>query len=385
MRIIVLGYIVRGPLGGLAWHHFQYVLGLRLMGHDVYFVEDSDDYPACYNPELGVTSEDPSYGLNFISTLFSKFGINDRWVYYDAHLSSWLGPCREKISEICKTADIIFNISGVNPLREWFQNIPYRVLIDTDPVFTQIRHLTDKKAMELARQHNSFFTFAEKINDADCLIPKDGFNWKPTRQPIVLDVWQKTPGNKFASYTTVMQWDSYKEQTYNGFVYGMKSLSFKEFMYLPQKTTETLELALGSVTAPNKLLKSLGWHIINPLEVTKTPWRYQQYISESKAEFSIAKHGYVAAKTGWFSERSACYMAAGRPVVTQDTGFSELFEANKGLFVFSSPDEVTEIFEEINLDYSGHCNAARELVGIYFNSYSVLENLIGNIKDSNFK
>ena len=379
MRIIVLGYIVRGPLGGLAWHHFQYVLGLERMGHDVYFVEDSDDYPCCYNPEQGTTNEDPSYGLSFISSLFTRYGLNDRWAYYDAHSNRWRGPNHTKISEICKTADIIFNISGVNPLRSWFQKIPYRVFIDTDPVFTQIRHLKDKKSMDLAQQHNSFFTFAEKINDIDCMVPKDGLNWKPTRQPVVLDLWEKTTGNKSAPYTTVMQWDSYKEQSYKEKVYGMKSLSFKEYMHLPQKTGESLEIALGSSTAPRKNLTSLGWHIINPLEVTKTPWRYQQYISESKGELSIAKHGYVTAKTGWFSERSACYMASGRPVITQDTGFSDLFNTGHGLFAFSSPEEVPEILEIIDLDYISHCDAAHELVEVHFNSSSVLEGLFEKI------
>ena len=142
MRIIVLGYIVRGPIGGMAWHHLQYVLGLTRLGHDVYFFEDSDDYPSCYDPTTNCMQVDASYGLTFTSRTFNAIGLSEKWAYYDAHTQTWSGPAGSKALEICASADLFLNISGVNPLRDWFEHVPVRVLIDTDPVFLQIAHLT---------------------------------------------------------------------------------------------------------------------------------------------------------------------------------------------------------------------------------------------------
>ena len=136
LRIIVLGYIVRGPLGGLAWHHLQYVLGLVELGHDVIFVEDSDDYPACYDPARNVVDTDPSYGLDFTARTFERVGLGQRWAYYDAHTTRWLGPCAGQVLSLCASADLLLNLSGVNPLRPWLLQIPARALVDTDPVFT---------------------------------------------------------------------------------------------------------------------------------------------------------------------------------------------------------------------------------------------------------
>ena len=149
LRIVVLGYIVRGPLGGLAWHHLQYVLGLAQLGHDVYFLEDSDDYPSCYDPSRHVFDTDPTYGLRFASSTFERLGLTERWAYHDAHTSQWFGPCGERITDVCRDAVLALNVSGLNPLRPWLLQVPKRIFIDTDPVFTQIRHLQDPGARSL--------------------------------------------------------------------------------------------------------------------------------------------------------------------------------------------------------------------------------------------
>src|SRR3990172_10667736 len=154
LRVIVLGYIVRCPLGGLAWHHLQYFLGLARLQHDVYFVEDSDDVPwSCYDPMRNVTDTDPTYGLAFAKNTFERVGLGDRWAYYDAHRGQWLGPCANRIIDICNSADLVLNLSGANPLRPWLLGIPVRAYIDTDPVFTQIRNITDPSRRFRALQH----------------------------------------------------------------------------------------------------------------------------------------------------------------------------------------------------------------------------------------
>jgi hypothetical protein len=375
-RILVLGYLVRGPIGGLAWHHLQYVMGLRALGHDVCFVEDSDDYAGCYNPKDNAMGKDPSYGLEFAAQAFGRVGLADRWAYYDAHTGRWLGPCRGTVLSFARRADVLLNVSGVNPLRPWFAGIPVRVFIDTDPVFTQIRNLTSAPARALASSHNRFFSFAENIGRAVSSVPQDGFAWQPTRQPIVLDAWKVVPGPREGKFTTVMQWESYDKQEYNGQQYGMKSDSFTPYLDLPLHAGSIFELAVGSPTTPRDLLRSKGWVLVNPLEPTRDPWTYQAYIRQSKGEFAVAKQGYVVSRSGWFSERSAAYLASGRPVVVQDTAFSEWLPTGLGVLAFNTPEEAVASTTEVDRRYEMHCRTARHIAEEYFDARKVLSSLL---------
>lgn len=376
LRIIVLGYIVRGPLGGLAWHHLQYPMGLASLGHDVYFLEDSDNYPSCYDPVRDVTDTDPTYGLRFTTRAFEKVGLGSRWAYHDAHTSSWHGPCADKIHEMCLTADLVLNISGVNPLRPWLEEIPARALIDTDPAFTQIRHLTDPVARNFALQHTVFFSFGENVGRSKNAVPDDGLRWEPTRQPVILDAWPVTAGPVNGMFTTVMQWGSYQSREYKGIYYGMKSDSFGPYLDLPEKAGRLLELAIGSPSAPRALLNKKGWSVRNPLDPTRNPWTYQRYLQHSKAEFTVAKHGYVISRCGWFSERSAAYLASGRPIVVQDTAFSNYLPTGTGVMAFNTPEEALAGIEQVGSRYEFHCKAAREIAEEYFDARKVLSHLI---------
>ena len=380
LRVLVLGYLVRGPLGGLAWHHLQYVLGLHRLGHDVYFIEDSSDLPACYNPDKYITDEDPGYGIAFSSAAFERLGLQERWAYYDAHTGQWLGPCADRAVSPCQSADILLNVSGVNPLRPWTREVPVRALVDTDPVFTQVRHLTDPSARELAEQHTHFLTFGENFGQPDCGIPDDGFPWQPTRQPVVLDAWQVTPGIPGGRFTTVMQWDSYERREYRGKRYGMKAESFAPVMELPGRVEAVFELAIGSANAPRDTLREHGWQLRDPLEVTRDPWTYQRYIQESSAEFSVSKQGYVISNSGWFSERSACYLASGRPVVVEDTGFGNAIEVGRGILSFRDAKDAVDAVESVVADYDVHCKQARGLVQEYFDSARVLGRLLDRLQ-----
>lgn len=375
----MLGYIVRGPLGGLVWHHFQYAYGLHLMGHDVLFVEDSEEYAACYNPATFQMTADPTYGLTFIRSVFSRYHLDNNWAYFDFHSNQWYGRSLKDVLAFLTTADVLLNISGINPLREWVKNIPKKVFIDTDPVFTQIRHLKDKNAWHLAAEHDVFLTYGENYGKPGCSIPNDGFLWKPTRQPVVMDLWKA--GNRLSNsrWTTVIQWDSYKTAEWEGRSFGMKSQSFAPYIDLPKRLDEVFELALGSDSAPKDELKKSGWLIVDPLFITRTPESYQQYIMQSKGEWSVAKHAYVMTKSGWFSERSAVYLASGKPVVVQDTGFSRNMNTGEGLLKFDSPEDLTEIFENINENYDFHCKRAAEVCKDYFDHYSVLSGLIQDL------
>ena len=379
LRIVLLGYIVRCPLGGMAWHHLQYAMGLAELGHDVLFVEDSDDYPSCYDPTTDSTGVDPTYGLRFADDAFQRVGLSGNWAYYDAHTSSWHGPRADDAPRSVRAADVLLNLGGVNPLRSWSLDVPVRVFIDHEPALTQVRHLSDPRAMKLARQHNRFLSFGEKIGDPDCTVPDDGIQWWPTRQPIVLNAWPVTAGPRHGKFTTVMQWDSHPPGVLGDLRYGMKSDSFMPYLELPQRAGRIFELAVGSASAPRELLQSRGWHLRNPLEPTRDPWAYRDYIRESKAEFSVAKHGYVVTRGGWFSERSAAYMASGRPVLTQETGFSDRLPSGEGVVAFSTPDEAAAGAEDINARYESHCRSARDVIEEFFDSRKVLGALVESL------
>jgi hypothetical protein len=372
LRIVVLGYIVRCPVGGLAWHHLQYVSGLAQLGHDVYFVEDSDDYPSCYDPSRNVFDTDPSYGLQFISVAFERLGIGPRWAYYDGHRRTWFGPASRKLSELFREADLLLNVSGVNPIRPWLQSIPVRAFVDTDPVFVQVRHMQNQDSRTLAQQHNAFFTFGENVSKLR-RVADDGFPWHPTRQPIVLDAWPVMPPRPDGFFTTVMNWDSYPPVVLGGECYGMKSASFDPYYNLPELVRETFEIAM--VHCPPKLQEA-GWKIAHSLTVTRDPWTYQDYLQHSKAEFTVAKHGYVKAGSGWFSERTACYLASGRPAVVQDTGFTDWLQTDCGVIAFKDLEGAISGVEEIARNLKRHCDYARQIADEYFDARKVLTELV---------
>ena len=382
LRIVVLGYIIRGPLGGLTWHHLQYAVGLLQQGHDVWFMEDSDDYPACYNPDTGCVDEDPTYGLGYASRVFERVGLGHRWAYFDAHTDQWHGPAAPEAPALAATADVVLNVSGVNPLRSWWERADARVLIDTDPVFTQVRHLTDQRAKDAAAGHTDFFSFGENFGRAGCTIPDDGLPWQATRQPVVPQLWPQVPPNPLGRYTTVMQWESYKHVTWGGQRFGMKADSFDPFADLPSKVPVgvELELALGSEQAPRAELGERGWHVSDPIAATRDPWIFQRYIESSRAEFSVAKHGYVASKSGWFSERTTSYLVSGRPALTHDTGFSAFLPDGEGLVVFSDLDDALSGIEEIEANYAFHCRGARRFVEEHFSAHLVLDSLLQRLR-----
>lgn len=378
LRIVVLGYVVRFPLGGMAWHHLNYVLGLRALGHDVLFLEDSDDYPACYDPSRHVVDDDPTFGLAFAQRVFNRVGLGDCWAYHDAHRAQWHGPMARDAAAFCRSADVVLNVSGVNPLRDWCDSAPVRVLIDTDPLFTQVRHLHDPERLAFARAHTHFFTFGENIATGASLTPDDGLPWRATRQPIALDHWPVCDPPAAGPVTTIMQWDSYRTQTHDSVEYGMKSRSFAGYVDLPKRTYETMTLALGGNGAPRERLHDHGWHIDNPLDIPD-PIAYQDYIRAARAEWTVAKHGYVAGRTGWFSERSAQFLATGRPVVTEDTGLYGVLPVGEGLLTFRTPDEAADALDEMRRGYASHCRAARRLAEDCFDARTVLHDLLDQL------
>jgi hypothetical protein len=359
----------------LAWHHLQYVIGLTQLGYEVAFFEDSgDDEWSCYDPVRRVTDKDPSYGLDWTANLFERMEVPGSWAYFDKHRSRWLGPMSDGGEAYLRSADIVLNLSGSNVLRPWSAMPPVRVLVDTDPAFTQVANLLSAERMSHAKLHNSYFTFGENFGVGSS-IPDDGLPWRATRQPVVLDLWDLGPAPPGGPYTTVMQWNSYPAVEYGGRRFGLKSDSFDEYARLPGEVPVRLEMAAGG-GAPTADLEAQGWSLVDPLATTRDAWTFQEYLRSSRAEFSVAKHGYVVTNSGWFSERSANYLASGRPVITQETGFSDHIPVGDGLLAFGTPAEAIAAIQSVEGDYARHANAARDTAAQWFDSRKVLRDLM---------
>ena len=376
LRIVVLGFIVRGPVGGMVCSNLQYLLGLRALGHDVYFVEDSGDEPSCYDPRTHLVGTDPSYGLAFAERLLAPHGLSDRWAYHDTHGRGWVGPAAHRILETVGTADLVLNLAGVNRLRPWLEGSARLVLVDEDPVFTQVRHLADTHRRDEAAAHDAFFTFGENIGHSSCAVPDDGFPWQPTRPPIHLPQWPISPRPSADRFTTVMQWQSYSPVEHAGTTYGLKGDSFEPFIDLPSTTSAVLELAVGGSHVPRERLARHRWALHDALDASRDLDAYRRYIQGSTAELSVAKHAYAVTRSGWFSERSACYLASGRPAVVQDTGFGSWLSTGDGVLPFHDRPSAAAAVADVLDRYDVHAAAARQLAAEVFDTRQVLPPLL---------
>lgn len=382
-RIVLLGYLVRGPIGGLAWHHLQYWVGLRRLGHEVLFVEEGGEHE-CYDPGADTLGADPTAGLAFLARLTRPFGLSGGWAYHDRALGVWHGWGEAAVGAFCRDAEIVLNLSGMGRLDGPWGEAPVRALVDTDPVFTQVRHLTEPARRDAALGHNAFLTFGENIGTpAGRAVPDDGLAWRPTRQPVCLDLWPWARPSAGAPFTTVMQWESYAPRVWNGTTYAMKSASFGVVEDLPARTDIPLEIALGGATDPvRERLRASGWRLRDGLETTRDPFGYRGYLRRSAGEFSVAKQGYVAAGSGWFSERSAAYLASGRPVVVQDTGWSRWLDgAGEGAVPFTDAESARSALEEVRSGYERHVRAARA-VAAAFDHRRVLTALLADAREA---
>ncbi len=375
MRVIVTGLIGQYPLGGVAWDYIQYVLGLRELGHDVYYVEDSGQWP--FNPKEGGTAKDASFTARYLAALMASFGLEDRWAYCFPWEAQWFGLSDARRREVIGSADLLINVSGTLAHPDRYRSVPRMAYIDTDPAFTQVKLARGQHDFhKMVALHDSHFSFGETLSD---VLPVTGFCWLPTRQPVAMDHWEPLPTDN-GRFTTVMNWTSYKPLEHDGKSYGQKDLEFKKFLDLPQSQSDSLfEIAINSgktKRTPIDLLRHKRWQVVHPDDVCPDAQSYQAYIRESRAEWSVAKHGYVVGQTGWFSCRSACYLAAGRPVVVQDTGFSRVLPTGDGIVPFVSFDDSGEGVRSVEEHYDRHRAAARDLATSYFDARVVLASLL---------
>lgn len=396
LKIIVTGLIAQHPtLGGITWHYLQYVLGLDRLNHDVYYFEDSGEGP--YNTDGGPTgrdwvSKDCSRNVAHLATTASRFGFENRWAYHCPIESSWYGLTDEKREAVLSEADLLINTSGTLSDPSRYRGISRLAYIDTDPVVTHAKIAGRRDFRGRVDAHDIHFTFGESMNDR---VPETGHSWHATRQPIVLSEWEPVPSRRDA-YTTVMNWASYEPLVYREVSYGQKDVEFRQFLHLPASVTPVyLEVALGGTRHrqwesadletdmdPVRLLEGAGWGVVDADAVCGDALRYRDFIRSSRAEWSVAKNAYVRGQPGWFSERSACYLAAARPVIVQDTGFTGVLPTGKGILPFADLDGAVEAIAAVEGDYENHCEAARSIAESHFDSDKVLSKLVADAMDS---
>ncbi|HUF08254.1 MAG TPA: hypothetical protein VMO47_02960 [Rhodothermales bacterium] len=376
LRIITTGLIGQYPLGGVAWDYIQYVLGFRRLGHDVYYFEDTGQSP--YVPKLGGLSKDSEYTVSYLADLMEHFGLTDRWAYHFPYPTpQWFGLSDHKRREIVESADLVVNISGTLARPEEYRSAKRMAFIDSDPVFTQVKLARGHRDLQdWIDVHDICFSFGETLPGN---APATDYTWHPTRQPIVLDEWPRATGGREV-LTTVMNWTSYKSLEHEGQTFGQKDMEFVKFLDLPGRVSPVeLEIAVNegkTKRAPRELLAHKGWHVVNPDDVCGDFKSYRAYLSNSKAEWSVAKNGYVVGRCGWFSCRSACYLAAGRPVVVQSTGFESVLPSDLGILAFTDIDSATRCIESLFRDYPRHSDAAVDIAKEYFDSDRVLQRII---------
>jgi hypothetical protein len=374
-RVVLAGALAQKPgYAGHTWVFLSWLLGFRRLGWDVLFLD-------ALTPGMCDGPTESSFNLAYLVNVMHAFQLGDRWSVLDHRDGRVLaGLARGEVLRRLYEADLLINVNGYLKDEELLAAARLRVFLDIDPGFAQMwRELGQHDAFA---GHDAFVTIGENIGRPDCGIPTCGLDWITTRQPVVLDLWpaQKREGRAF---TSIGAWRGpFAPVEYDGRTYGLRVHEFRKFAELPRVTGEEFELALDideAETSDLELLRRTGWRLVPPQTVAGGPVAYRDYLSRSRAEFMVAKSMYVETCAGWFSDRSACYLASGKPVLAQDTGIASIYPTGDGLLTFSTFDEAASGVEAISSDYSRHARAARELAEEFFDSDKVLSALLDKL------
>ena len=393
-RIVMLGIMGRTPFAGVAWQVLHYLEGLRRLGADVYYVEDTGEW--AYDAERETFTDDHRYPVRYVGRLMDWAGLADRWAYRAGGKDGAVfGLSERQLGDVFDRADALVNLTGATVLRDEHLRVPTRIYVETDPILPQVEIAQGRQfTIDFLGAHTHHFTFGENLGTPECRIPTDGFAYIHTRQPVVLDWWRATRpapagargprvGGAYAGaaprFTTIASWrQTGKDVEWNGQVYAWsKHHQFVKFIELPRRAGVTLELALARVDAAALAeLARHGWRVTDAVALSRDHLPYRDYIIASDAEFTVAKDQYVLPRSGWFSDRSACYLTAGKPVITQDTGFGRVLPTGRGLFAFQSMDDIVAAVEAITTDPGAHAKAAQEIAAEFFDAERVVGRLL---------
>lgn len=377
-RIVIATYMVRYPLGGMLSWALQYCLGFHLLGHEVYLVEKANYAGACFDPKQKSMTDSCQSGLSTVKRLLSRFGLGDRLVFRDVH-GKLYGVDETRLAEIFSRADLLIDIGNHGAwLPEAREAGLLTVLIEGEPGFTQIKMASAEAAGEPVSPFDFYYSNGANIGTPRTIAPDAGRKWGHVFNPVATELIKVTQPSDEACFSTVMNWQSHQPIIFNGHSYGQKDVEFSKFIDLPARAGVPVEVAAAG-NVPRRELQDKGWRLCDAHEVTATFDAYQNYITASLGEFSVCKNVFIATCSGWFSDRSAAYLASGRPVVLQDTGFSEHIPCGQGLFAVTDVDEAAAAIDEIRGNYSQHSLWARELSEEYLDAKILMGRILDEI------
>jgi hypothetical protein len=380
-KIVVLHFAGQMPLAGIAWQAMHYLLGIEQLGYEAWYVEDSGANP--YNPRANSIVMRCDYNVAYLRRTMESYGFGDRWAYWDAINNVYYGLPLSRVRALYAEAEAVINLCGATRLREEHLACPVRIMIDTDPVYEQIKYAkADPAARAYLEAHTHFFTYGENLGASDCPVPLGSVPWRPTRPPVDPGHWSG-PRDAPPCFTTIGTWENKgKNIEFEGSQYvWSKHVNFMQFLDLPRyRPRSCFRIAM---LPPDEEMRAAvtrcGWSLVDPRPISAGMARYQDFIVGSGGEFTVAKDIYVRPNSGWFSDRSACYLAAGRPVVTMRTGFSKFYPVGHGLFEYATHEEALAAIDAIVADYYSHSRAARALAKEYFAANRVLGALLGEV------
>jgi hypothetical protein len=374
-QIVVLHLAARYPFGGVIWQLLHHLIGFRALGFDVYYIEDHRGH--VYDPDALSLVSNPTNNLKRLDTVLTRFGFGGRWSFLDSVREEYVGMRRARCVELLRESDLVVNLCGATEPRDEHRAAKCLIYLETDPGVFQLE-LKRKipTAIDFARAHKHFFTYAQNIGAPDCVLPAAGVNWHPTRPPVVLDEWHPGVGPaEPRAFTTVGTWRNNGSDMEIGgeTYYWSKHVNFQKMLTVARRSNQPIELATDLNSGPDYDAAVAGGFEFSPVvPMSLDIDAYRNFISGSRGEFTVAKDIYVRPHTGWFSDRTVCYLAAGRPVVTQRTGFERFVPTGEGLLGFDDADEAVEAIKTINADYPRHARAAREIAINYFDATKLL-------------
>lgn len=376
-----MGMMGQCPFGGQTWMHLHWLLGLHRLGHEVWYIEDSTAWP--YDPVQNTITNDCRYAAHHIATSLARVGLKECWGYRLADRADQIyGLTAGRMNELFAACDVLLNITGGIDLREEHLQAPLRVYLETDPVTAELRLANgDEHTRQAFDNHHRLATYGENYGAPDCGVPLNGRTYVKTRQPIALDHWPMAFDPQAQFFTTIGNYrQNGSDVVYRGETYHWsKHHEWEKFIELPRLTPQPFRMAMLPDLADRTRLEACGWQFHDPFAMSlDTFGAYPEFIRQSRGEFTVAKDQNIRLRSGWFSERDVCYLASGKPVVTQDTGFGCALPTGVGLFAFQTLPEVLAAINAINADYTRHCQAARQLAKEYLECTGVARRLLAD-------
>jgi hypothetical protein len=374
-KVVLLHLAAQYPFAGVLWQLIHHLVGLRDLGLDVYYLEDHGAW--VYDPIAAAVSRDASRNLKLLAQVMERFGFRDRWAFFDVTSGEYVGMGRERSLQLLAAADAVINLCGATLPRAEHRRTRCLVYLETDPGAPQVRYAQGDASMRgMLDAHHAHFTYAANIGQSDCLLPTGSLRWHPTRPPVLLDEWPAQSAAPMpAAFTTVGTWRNRGNDVELGgrTYYWSKHTNFVKMLDVARRAGQAVELATDLTSGPDYERALAGGFSFRPVvPMSLDIDTYRSYISGSRGEFTVAKDFYVGTRSGWFSDRTVCYLAAGRPAITQFTGFEKFIPTGCGLLGFADDAGAVEALRAVSAHYPRHARAAREIASEYFDAHRLL-------------